>query len=496
MGVVIKQSGISSVFTYLGTIIGFANTVILFPAFLTTEEIGLIRAIPSAALMIMPLAQLGLGRTLLKFAPEANRSENGLAQLTGFILIWLLCGFVLTGIVTSTFKEGVFSLFAEKAPRFNDYLQVTIILILVQSLLTFFESYSKVFLKIIVLNIVREILIKLMMGIAVSLYFLKYVSFDHLIWGLILIYGIAVLCLIVYLIYLGKLKVSFRRSTLKSDMVKRIVNYSFYGLLGSGGGQIILYVDQVMVSSMLGLSENGVYTTAFFFAVMIELSRRALGQITTPIVSQLFEKNDLTGVKKIYQQVSINQMVIGMLFFCGIVCNMESVYLLMPNGDEFRLGYAVVIIIGVAKLIDMAFSINSEIITMSDHYKFNVTSMLILAGLMIYLNYILIPVFGIKGAALATLISLIIYNLVKMIFLKVKMGFYPFIPKTALLLLLGVLVFALGINIPRWNNPILDLLIRSGMITVCYCLPVYFLKISTEVNALVDKGIALLLKKR
>lgn len=486
LGIVIKQSSISSVFTYLGTIIGFANTVILFPAFLSAEQIGLLRVIPSAAFMIMPLAQLGLGRTLVKFAPEVRKSPDGLANFTSILLIGISIGFAISSLIILVFRVPISSLFVESSPLLNDYLLVVIGMILVLALYTFMEAYGRIFLKIIFLNIVREILVRMMLSISVLLYFLKWITFHQMVLGLIIIYSTALALLIGYLVYNRELRLGTYFKPFDKPFWKRVTSYAGFSILGTGGGYVILNIDQVMITSLIGLDANGIYTTAFFFAVMIELSRRAITQITTPLVSEFFENKDLDSIKKIHQQISINQMTIGVLFFIGVTCNLKSIYALMPNGEIYQAGTAIVYLIGLSKLIDMTFSNNGEVITMSDHYRFNVISMVILAMLMIVFNFFLIPKFGINGAAMATLGAVLLYNVIKLVFIKKKLGFTPFTLSNLWLLLIGLFVFALGYFMPAFGHPILDVLIRSSVVTLIYGAIVYYLNISKEINSILN----------
>jgi len=220
--------------------------------------------------------------------------------------------------------------------------------------------------------------------------------------------------------------------------------------------------------------------------VMIELSRRVITQITTPMVSVFFEEGQIHEIKRIYRQISINQMAIGILFFAGITCNMESVYLLMPNGDTYRSGTAVVYLIGLSKLIDMSFSNNGEIITMSDYYRFNVFGVTILGLLMIGFNYLLIPSYGINGAAIATLSATLCYNMIKMYFIKVKLGCSPFTFSNLVLLLVGGVIFLLGRYLPRMDSPYLDIMVRSAVIASSFGILVYSLNISKEINGMIN----------
>ena len=488
MGVVIKQSGISTIFTYLGVVIGYVNVLWLFPAYLSTEQIGLIRILPSAALLMLPLAQMGLSQSLIKFYPELKDKNNGIAQLIGLLMLGMLVGLIIFGIFFSVFLDPLSGLFLEKSELIVDYLHVIICLVVIFSFQLLFESYTRTLLKIVIPNLIKEVLIRVLTSIAVAFYFLDYISFDQLANGLIIIYSIALISLLGYIFYLGKLKISFQFDVIDSKVLKKIANYSVFTILGSGGTYILLNIDQIMITSMLGLSENGIYTTAFYVAVVIEMVRRPISQMSQPLISDSFKKNDIVAIQKIYKQASINQMLIGALFFIGIVCNLDNLYDLMPNGAVFEMGKSVIIIIGIAKLIDMTFGLNGEIIVMSNYYRFNVVTVLFLAVVTILFNYILIPIYEIDGAAIATLISLVCYNIIKMVFIKVKLNIMPFTKQNLILLVVTLFFLYFGLHLPKIENNTLDILFRSPIITILYVGVVYFLKISKEVNALIEKA--------
>ncbi|MDZ7690389.1 MAG: polysaccharide biosynthesis C-terminal domain-containing protein [Balneolaceae bacterium] len=86
----------------------------------------------------------------------------------------------------------------------------------------------------------------------------------------------------------------------------------------------------------------------------------------------------------------------------------------------------VIIIIGVAKLIDMATGVNGQIILHSKHYRFDLYTMIFLVILTVATNYLLIPIYGILGAAIATALSILVYNLIKCIFVWITFSMQPF----------------------------------------------------------------------
>lgn len=496
MGRIIRQSSISTIFIYLGVIIGYLNVLWLFPAFLSIEQIGLLRILPSIALLLLPFAQLGLPQSFLKFYPNLKNEEKGVPQLLGFLIVGISIGLLLFGSIVWIFYQSIISYFIDKSSLLVDYFHVVICLVILFSFQTLFEIYIRTLYKIIVLNFIREVLIRLLTSIAVMLYFLEYFTFFQLANSLIIIYTIASSLLLLYLSHLGKLKISFHFNLINKDLLKQIVNYSLYALLGSGGGYILLNIDQIMISSMIGLSENGIYTTAFYTAVIIEMINRPISQISQPLISDSFKKNDICTIGKIYKQTSINQMLIGSLLFIGIICNLNNLYQLMPNSEIFTAGKWIVIIIGAGKLFGMTFGINGQIIVLSFFYRFNIVTIILLAIITILSNYLLIPIYGINGAAIATFLSIIFYNLVKMVFIYYKFHLIPFTVKNLIMLGIIGITFLIGFYFPKMDNVFLDMIIRSIGIIVIFGLLVYYLKISKDINGIIQKAFQIISRKQ
>ena len=129
------------------------------------------------------------------------------------------------------------------------------------------------------------------------------------------------------------------------------------------------------------------------------------------------------------------------MFFILIIINLDNIFSLIPNSNEFIKGKDVVYIIGISKLIIMFFSFNSELISLSKYYRFTVITIIILAFVSILLNLILIPNYGMIGAAYASLISIAFYNIIKFIFIKMKMNISPFSIKSIIVIAIGLVVY-------------------------------------------------------
>lgn len=485
MGVVIRQSFITTVLTYVGVVIGYVNVLILFPKFLTPEQIGLVRLIPSAAFLLLPLAQLGLSQCTVRYYPAFEKKKNGPGELLAFGFIGVTVGYLFTLVLYHIFKAPITAYFAKESDLVNDYQWTILAVLLVMSFQALAEGYSRALLKIVAANFAKEVLVRIGTSITVLLYAVNLISFPAMVYSMIIVYGVSLLYLLGYLAWRKQLALKFSFSTFERPQLKEMMVYSMYALMGAGGSFIILNIDQIMISGMIGLSWNGIYTTAFYIAVVIEMPRRALTQITTPLISRAFDKHDMVEIDKLYKKVSINQMIAGSLLYIGIAANLNSIFALVPNNEVFIQGITVVNIIGLGKLLDMTFSLNGEIIVMSKYFRFNVLSLVILAVLAVLLNQWLIPLYGIDGAAWASAISLLLYNLTKMIFVWAKLGVQPFTLKNVGMLAISVVVLLAGTYMPAFPNIFLDILLRSALITVLFSAAVLFFRISPDANELV-----------
>ncbi|WP_339696141.1 lipopolysaccharide biosynthesis protein [uncultured Roseivirga sp.] len=481
MGIVIKQSIRSSIIAYLGVLIGYINVLWLFPYFLEADQIGLFRLIQSSAFLMATFGQFGLGSALVKFFPKLKDQKGFLS----FIILGGVLGFVLFAAFTFLFKTEITAYFAKESGLFIEYFGITLLISFILIQFQLLEAYCRSLLKIVIPTLIRDIQLRLSVTVLVALYALNIITFNGLIQWLSGAYLLMVITVIFYLRQLKAFQLSSNFKFINTALLKQIMTYAVYMMIGAGGTQIVLQIDSIMVSGALGLDATGIYTIAFFIGVVIEMPKRSITQISAPLISQAFEKNDMPAVEKLYKQTSINQMIIGSLLLIGIWANLESLYSFIPNGEIYIQGINVVLFIGLGKLSDMIFGTNGEIIVMSKHYKFNVVAVGILAILTITLNLLLIPKYGIEGAAIASFLAMLTFNLSKFLFVWVKFKIQPF--SLGSIKLLAIIGLVLWVNqwVPKMELTLVDILIRSTVITVLLVGLTIGLKVSEEVNSLV-----------
>jgi O-antigen/teichoic acid export membrane protein len=129
---------------------------------------------------------------------------------------------------------------------------------------------------------------------------------------------------------------------------------------------------------------------------------------------------------------------------------------------------------------------NNAIIFNSKYYKAVLFLGLFLAFLAISLNSIFIPLYGINGAAIATLISITFYSLAKLMFVVFKMKLYPFTKNTLVSFVISSIIF---LAFYFWDfpfHPITNIVLKSILLTLVYVFVNYKLRLSLEINHTFD----------
>src|SRR5690606_13414456 len=144
-------------------------------------------------------------------------------------------------------------------------------------------------------------------------------------------------------------------------------------------------------------------------------------QVVMPIIAEKFAMDLPDEINILYKKVAVNQLLMCVFIFLAIWINIDNLYHFVPNKTIYETGKWVVLLIGLGKLSDVLFSVNGEIIVFSRFYIFNITSTLLMSVMVVILNLLMIPVWGIEGAAAASLLAMFSYNLIKYVYIK-KIG--------------------------------------------------------------------------
>lgn len=461
MGKVASQSIQTTLFSYLGVVIGYFNVLWLYPYALEAAQLGTFRTIQDLALLFVPFAQLGLGHGITRYFPKL---KAGHSAFLSFSLLLATAGFVLVSFLFFVFKEEIIGLFSSNSPELINYLWIVLLITFLALANSILDAYSRSFLKVAIPTFFREVLLRLLTGLWVICFLMKLINFDWMMGGLIAVYGIPLFGILVYLSWLKVLKVDLNWRSFPKGFRSSFLKFSLITFLATAASTLIMKIDSIMVSSMVSLEANAIYTIAFSMALVIEMPRRAISQVVMPVVADHFSKNNLVEINRLYKEVSTRQFYICILLFLGIWANIDSIYHFIPNREIYESGKWIVFFIGLGKLFDVAFSINSEILVFSKYYRFNLIATIAMSILIILMNFWLIPIYGIEGAAIASALVMLAFNTVKFLFLKIRLDFNPFSLDTVKIIGLGLFALIMTSILPMMENPLIDITIRSILI--------------------------------
>jgi O-antigen/teichoic acid export membrane protein len=485
LGIVIRQSFWNTAVSYFGVLLGAINVIWLFPTLLGDVQFGVTRLLLSGSLIAAQFAQLGMGNVTYRFFPQFQDPENGHRGFLRILLIVPLLGFVLCVGIFFIFQDAIASFFVEKAPLFVAYDAFLIPLVAFTLYFNVLDAWLRSVYRTVSGSFVREVVLRLLQTAAVLMYAMGWFDFYGFVIAFVGVHGIATAILLLWTVYAGEFSIRSSYAPPFESTNKDMRSYALYAIMGGISAIAVANLDLLMVGGYLGEASAGYYAIAFFIGTFISIPERSITKISYPIISQAFKDDNKDLIATMYKKSSLNQIVIGLLIFIGIWANVDNAVVLLPDG--FAVARNVMIIISAAKLIDMATGANSIILLNSPWYRFDLVTNILLVGLTIITNLLLIPIYGLDGAAWATFITITVYNLVKFVYIWIKMGIQPFEVPILKALFAGVVAFLVSLLLPTLSNVWVDLIIRSLIISLVYGIIVLKWTISDDINRIFGK---------
>lgn len=483
MGVIFRQSLKGSIATYIGIGIGYVNVVYLFPKFLDEAEIGILRFLLEAATVLSGFALMGGASAMVRYYPKLPRmaGDRGFGFLAFFIPV---IGLLLFWAVAWPFREAILGYFRPNASELIPYWPWLVPLVLFTVYGTVGETYASIRNRITVPRLIKDVVQRLGLAAAAIGIGAAWIGFQEAVAGVVLVYGVTTFLNLAYLRSLGPVSLRPDFSGIDRSLVRDYLSYTGLVLAGSLGTMILSRVDFIMVTSMEGIAATGIYSTAFYMAMVIEIPKRTIHQISAPIVSDGLHRGDHALILDLYRKSSINQLLVGSLLFLGIWVNLDTVFNWMPNGDVYRDGSMVFFFIGLSRLIDLSMGLGGVILYNSAYYKYTVPLGLLTTSAAILANLVLIPILGLSGAAVATAFSYVLLTSYIVALVRWKSGIQPFTRGTALLVALLAAALAAHWQFGAQTGAWTDILVNTGLFWVPFAALCLFFRISPDIHHL------------
>ena len=219
-----------------------------------------------------------------------------------------------------------------------------------------------------------------------------------------------------------------------SESFKSILSVSLPLMLAQAVHFIMSWTDKLMLGILdspdvvAGLSTNsaqiGVYHIAFKLSMFATIGLMAVKSIASPKFAELYKKNDIKALQKVTHQSTklifwtTIPLVVFFMFF--------SDFLMGLFGDEFKVGVFAFIVLSFGRVVVSFSGAAGNLLQMCGRQVIFMNVAIIGSIINIILNFSLIPIYGINGSAIATMVSIVVFNLLLVYFVKREFGFYTF----------------------------------------------------------------------
>lgn len=471
---------------FIGSIVakscGYAFRLVI--ASLGPEEFGHFSICLTILSVASTFAFLGLANATKRFIPfYLGRDEPGKALgviQSSFILCFVSSAIVSIFLLIGSGKISVLFLHAESTKHLVWLLSVILPFVVFHMLTAkSLMGLKNVGYRVVTYDIAPNVL-KL-------IFVIIFVSFGWGAFGAISAYGVAIaLSFMAGMYFLEK-----EFAVVSSPKVARLptwelVSYSV-PLMGAGiMGMVLAWTDTLMLGYFTTSREVGVYNSAYLISTLTLLGSDFLTPLFLPIISERFGAGRLDEIQDIYSKL------VRYLFI--VTVPILILFLVAPAGwlqfifsSEYKEGGNVLVILMAGKVIYLFSICNMAILDMIK--KTPVILMItIAAGVFnILANMLLIPAFGIEGAAWSTFISSIILSLLSAVYSK-KM-FNTHILPAGVIKIVSIGVF---LTLPAWflikDKPfIVSVLIALFLSVIVYPFLLYLFKLVNYVD--VYKGL-------
>ncbi|WP_027419902.1 lipopolysaccharide biosynthesis protein [Crocinitomix catalasitica] len=482
MGIIQKQATLSTIFIFGGILFGTVSRL-LMPFILTKNQVGTLALLDSVSSVLSTFFCLGFTQITLNSFSNFKNEKNGHSGYFAFALFVTIIGIVL-GVSTFIFFKD----FLVGTEVSNQTIQAFSILLIPLIIFQIFAKNMDIYLRMLYSSVIgtfwESFILKILLLLVLIVFWSGVIDFEHLIYLYVVAFSLPGLALLITAVSkTGKLILP-KKENFTASARKKIYGFGLYGILATASSMIIISVDQLMINRMLGTDALGIYAIMFFAGILVSVPSRGVKRISVAVLSDSWKNNDLKNIQSVYEKSSLTNLILGgFLFTIGWACIELALYYL----PDYKEGLYVFFFIGLAQLVEMMTGVNSEIIATSRVYRANTYFNIGLAVLAIILNYFLISLYGIVGAAIASFLAVIIINSLRCLYLIKKYKLQPFNRKFAVVLfILAGLILA--VNFMNFNLPThFEIVARLIFWATIYWVIILKFKFSEDINGWFNK---------
>src|SRR6266550_2014690 len=398
---------------------------------------------------------LGLPQAAVRFV--STYFATGKTELLGAFLIrgslLLLFSNLIAGVALLLIGPWI-SIHFYHAPALKMYLWLFALIMLLGSLNTFFgqvlAGYKDVARRTVITNFIGS---PLMMMLTLGL-----IGLGMGLWGYIfaqVVSGVVVLMLLVAMVRRLTPK-SARSFSAGHPLEKQVISFcaAVFGM--ESLSFLMSQADKVLIGFYLGAREVGIYAVAAALVTFVPIILQSVNQIFSPTIADLHARGEHELLGRMFQ--TLTKWILGLTFPLAAVMMIFAPALMRIFGHDFAAGWPILVIGTAGQLVNCAVGSVGFLLLMSGHQKRLIRIQAFMAVVMLMLNVLLIPRWGIVGAAVAAAFTNIVANSWYLTEVRRSLNLSPYnrsflrltLPLLGMLIVLLLLRTRLSIFQPDW----------------------------------------------
>lgn len=478
----IKQVVLYSLMNYLGTAIGIFSVLFIYP--LSNDFYGIVRNVDNIAQLLYPIMVLGASHALIKFYPSLSQERR--LQLFNYSVYSI-------AVISLALFGGVLLFTKFSHYEYKELIYYAFPIAISLAFIELFKKQAQDLQRIAIPALFEKVIPKIVLPVIFLLLVNKITGQEPSLYMYTACYLLIFILTAVYLLQHFKPGFSYKFNALFGEISKRdYFRYSLYSFAGSLGSMLAFRLDGILIPQFFTMADNGVFGYGVTLAATLQIPAIGLIALYAPLISGYLQAGNYKELALKYKDVARLLLFIGALLYSCIVLGVHDLFLLLPTYEKLKGAIPIIYILGLSMVINMGTGFNSEIITYSKYYRFNLITVILLV--IFNISFILYSVYhtslGIAGIALASFIAMVLFNIAKLAFIYKKFGIHPFSGDYVKLMLVFVITGGLIYLLPQTNSNLLNLVYKTGLSLTVNTAIIYRLNIVPQVNQWVNAAIA------
>lgn len=421
VGQIARGAGMSSLGQGIGRVVGYATQVAL-ARFYGAAQLGFYLLGVTVVQLALVLAQFGMDHSVVRYVAR-YRAEGDASRMRGTILLALGVPLALSVAMSALmfFGAGLLADLFDKpflVSTFRAFSLSVPFFVTMSMTLWATQGFGTVKHATYVEQVMRPL-------INLALIVVFYL-FGQEILGAVAAYGISMAVgTVLALRYLKRLFPELLDRSTRAKYEAR----DFFGV----SGQMLVatttgYFNSWAMIGILGLlvsaREVGIFNAAFRTAALSSLVLFAFSGIFSPMISSLYRRGSLEHLSFLYKDVSRWTFTGSLAIFLLTVFLGRDI--LAVFGEQFVVGWTAMVVMAAGQLFSSSVGLTGRMLIMTGNQRVVVGAKVISTTTSVVGGIVLIPVYGILGAAAAMSAGMMLANVVTLTFVERRLGFWPY----------------------------------------------------------------------